>query len=792
MIGAGPAKLSRALSNLEVLRHETPLLIALILIGAALGGLLVGYEPQGGDPDRLYRPLKAELARALAAGTLPFWSERFGLGVPLVAESQVGAFYPVNLLLYRVLDVAAAYRLSMWLHYVALVAATYALTRCLGMTSWGSALGAVAFTLCGFQAIHSSNEPFYSIMPYLPLALVCSERYMARGSLAWLALLAMCLGIQWTLGHYQIQSWTAGLVIWTGVWRALLDRRPWWRVLGLAAGILWGAALAAVQLGLSWQFARLVGQMQRTPGELLWYSFPPMHWFELALPRLIRELRMGPEDPYWHREQSWGYEAALYVGTIPLVFAFVSLFGRPRSSSTLPWRLLIPLGFAMATVPRWWPQASLYLAGLPGQGYFRVPARYTLLPSLGLAVLAAEGLDRAISGPGFRRGLTGACAFGVAAAAAAWRWTMRSDVQLAPPMAGLPAGFLWSGLAWGIALAVVLLWRSGRLGAWAPIAAASVELGILFYLGTTHWGRPIVLPAASPILAELVRLSPHGLVGGEIENLPVRAGLKTGYPYTGFALAQPNRLLMLLQQRLVKGASSGPGDGIAPGARSQLLRRFRVSHLAASQESLVELGRLCVRLGDPALDHVVYHSATEPAVRSWAIVELGEPIAVARVARRARTMPDVYALVDRFAHADDLDIAWFLREDRVPERPDARSARLLSWDGRVARIDHEGPCDLVIARSFDPGWLARTSDGPEAPVVPVDGGFQAVRITGSGTDSVTLRYQPARLLLWTSVSLVSAVLAFGVLLAAPVFQAARNVLRGSSPQLKARACPARS
>jgi hypothetical protein len=97
----------------ETLRREGSLILALVLVGMILGGLLAGYEPVGGDPDRLYRPLKRELARALTQGWLPFWSDRLGLGVPLVAESHVAAFYPPNLVLYRVLDVSTAYRLAM-------------------------------------------------------------------------------------------------------------------------------------------------------------------------------------------------------------------------------------------------------------------------------------------------------------------------------------------------------------------------------------------------------------------------------------------------------------------------------------------------------------------------------------------------------------------------------------------------------------------------------------------------------------------------------------------------------
>src|SRR5579864_166424 len=152
-----------------------PLWAAVLAVGSLLGGLLVGYEPVGGDPDTMYRPIKTELARALQDGRLPFWSDRFGLGVPLLAESHAAAFYPLNLAFYSLLDVSVAYRLAMWLHYVALVVATYGYARCLRLKPWGCALAALAFTLCGFQNIHNCHEPFYHALPYLPLALLITE-----------------------------------------------------------------------------------------------------------------------------------------------------------------------------------------------------------------------------------------------------------------------------------------------------------------------------------------------------------------------------------------------------------------------------------------------------------------------------------------------------------------------------------------------------------------------------------------------------------------------------------------
>src|SRR5260221_14558937 len=106
----------------------------LCIVGLVLALAASGIFPIGGDPEFMYRPIKFELARALAARRLPFWRDRFGIGVPLVAESHVAAFYPPNWLLYRLCDVRTAYRIAMWSHWVALAALTFAYARTLRLS----------------------------------------------------------------------------------------------------------------------------------------------------------------------------------------------------------------------------------------------------------------------------------------------------------------------------------------------------------------------------------------------------------------------------------------------------------------------------------------------------------------------------------------------------------------------------------------------------------------------------------------------------------------------------------
>ncbi len=486
----------------------------------------------------------------------------------------------------------------------------------------------------------------------------------------------------------------------------------------------------------------------------VFFSYPPAHWFELALPRLVRDLRLGPEDPYWYGQQTTGFEAALYLGTIPLILAIVALVGRPASRHTMPWRLLIPIAFAVATMPRWWPRGYLYLHAVPGFGSFRVPARYALLSSLGAALLAGEGFERSIGRVRFRLGLAAALIFGACATIAAANWSARADVHLRAAW-GIPDGFLWALLAWSIALAVVLAWRSGRLGSWAPLAATAVELGILYYAGTTQWGWSIAIPAQSPVLSELVRERPAGLVGGEVANLPVRAGLATASPQIGFKQPHINRVLAILQEQLARAPS--PDEVDAPMLR-RWLRRCRVTHLIDPKGTAAAVGEVVGRWRDPALDRLAYRAPGEPASRAWSIVRVDDPFPEARVAARARTAPDLATLVERLSRSDDRDVAWFVAEDRVPARPDARLARLTSWDGASATVEHDGPCDLVIGRTFDPGWLARRRRRP-GTAGPLRGRRVPGRAARRGRrPSGEICYRTPRFVLWSAISIAAAVL----------------------------------
>jgi hypothetical protein len=737
------------------------LLSAVCVVGLVLSPVLAGFAPFGGDPELMYQPLKVELARALSTSRLPFWSDRFGLGVPLVAESHVAAFYPPNWLFYRLWDVATAYRLMMWIHWLALAAATYLYARALEISRAGSALAAISFSLCGFQAVHAPHEPFYHLMPYLPLCLYLADRYVVTGRMVYLAGLAIAWGVQLTLGHFQIQMWTGGLVLVTGGWRALSAAGAFplrlGRIVGIFVGLAWGAAIAWVQLRLTWDLTGVAGFV-RPPQFLANYLFPPAHWAQFVLPEVFLGRSSGVGDDYWGLHGTTPGEACAYVGIVPLILALAGWVALRRDRTLTPWRWIVPLSLALATMPGWWPDAFFLLLQLPGLGWFRAPARYTLMTSLGLALLAGRGLDLSIAPHRFWRGLTLAIIVG----AAAWGWSIHyangSAFQAGLGADTLVVRFVAAGLSWLMGLATIIAWRQKRVGAWAPILVTTLELGVLLFVGPVRWDWTIRLPEASPVLRQLAALPDVGLVGGRLLNLPVDAGQTSAYPYLGITPPPPNYLL--------QPATSPPGQNIE-GELWQ--RRFGVTHGVWARSDDVRGTDVIAQVADPALDRLMsgVPSLSRSGLGPWKLVRNRGAFPAAWVSRRVREALNWGQLYTALTLSNDPDEAWFLAENSPPllPAPAAHMANVQSWDSQTAVVEHDGPCILIMRRTYYPGWTYQVNGGPESPVLKVNAGLQGALLLGSGTSRVSVRYRPTGLeqaIIVTLTALAVAVLVLAV------------------------------
>ena len=126
------------------------------------------------DVPKIDYPRASFYQDALAAGRLPFWNDDLGLGFPLYAEGQIGAFYPPNWLIFQ-LDPLVALDVSRVLHLVIAGVGTGLLALRLTGSRTGALLAAVVAVTAGTVVAKLEWHNViaaYSFLPWILIPLV--------------------------------------------------------------------------------------------------------------------------------------------------------------------------------------------------------------------------------------------------------------------------------------------------------------------------------------------------------------------------------------------------------------------------------------------------------------------------------------------------------------------------------------------------------------------------------------------------------------------------------------------
>jgi hypothetical protein len=472
------------------------LTLCMIVVVMAIGALFFGSVIFGGrvyyagDIARIYLPQRAALGRALVKGGIPWWSASVGSGYPLLAEGEVGALYPPNWILYRLLSPEAGLTASIISHYFLCALGFYAYGRSLRLSRAAACFGSMVFALGGFSIAHLSHISILSVAAWLPWMFALTH-HLLRSDLPkarrWATSLALALvvGIQFLAGHAQMSLLGMLLLAAYAVFILRHDSRATWTRLGIWVGAtVLGVLLAAPQLlpGLE------LGTLSQRGGGLDSAFFTSYSFHPLLVATYFSPFLLG--NPY----PAGTVEIMGYVGLLPLAFVIVAL---RRGAHREKWfyGAIILIGMLLA-FGRWNPLYR-YLQHVPLLNLFRVPSRYLYWASFGLAVLSAMGLD-ALHRRGQERttrmgwlflgGIVAALAVGIAFVQAC-----RSVDELVRVWRWLPLLFA------SATIALMLVLRKARATIWAVVACMILCFDLYAYSAVLNGTYNASVPYAEAI-----------------------------------------------------------------------------------------------------------------------------------------------------------------------------------------------------------------------------------------------------------------------------------------------------
>jgi hypothetical protein len=332
-------------------------------------------------------PMALEIRGQWLAGHIPFWSDAFQCGVPLLANPNAGVLYPPALLIH-LLPFPWGYQLFLVFHVLFAGVGLFLCLRVFRVHPAAALVGALAYAFGGYAHSMWDTHNFIAL-PWIPLAFAALFSSAQRSWLPPALLTALAVSLLILGGDIQ-----TALIWWpvAALWAATRpDRRLRLSILAIAAVfcLLWTAPQWLTTLCYFPESLRASGL-----GDALTRSLHPGRLLEFFIPHAF-----GGRDLWWGHllngsqapfEQPW--TASLHFGLIALWWAGWNTLRR-RNDFRAGAPFAFAVGFLILSLGRHCPGLE-YLTRLPLIGSFRYPEKHLLWVLFFGVILAGFGAQR--------------------------------------------------------------------------------------------------------------------------------------------------------------------------------------------------------------------------------------------------------------------------------------------------------------------------------------------------------------------------------------------------------------
>ncbi|MFO1305824.1 MAG: YfhO family protein [Burkholderiales bacterium] len=500
---------------------------------------------------------------------IQLWTPLMLAGYAVIGDPQAQVLYPLRLL-------APTFDVFVMTAYVVAGAGMFGLSLALTRSRIAALCAALVMSGSGFMIAHLGHVSIVHAAAWVPAILWACVAVSEAGSGKPVVLGALAVALSLLGGHPQ--ATIMGLLL-AGAFAAYLTSRRWRErgrrdalvlALRFLAMFALGAMLAAPMLLPAAQAAAESVRTTWTRQDFNSFRHSPLSLRMLAFPNMYGAITEGPYGGY--AGPGSPTELAVYVGFLPLFLAIAALGDREHRKAILFWAAACVIGFIL-TMGTFTPLGEL-LYHMPVLGRFRAQARFGLVTTIALSVLAAYGIAALRRSPPSRsRGRA------LLLAAAGLSLLFVLSVALSPPTyPGLPTKSwthpaLWTApvlMLVAIAAFALMVMRPGARSAAIVVVVAVVDVASF---GWFYEWRYVPAVQARPTLDAESRRVVEGMAAGEGRVFPVDASSMSPNPLRPnmnltYGIASVVGYTPLLPQRYATFAGADTAGNLPPLAPS--------------------------------------------------------------------------------------------------------------------------------------------------------------------------------------------------------------------------------
>jgi hypothetical protein len=389
----------------DIIAVGTILIITLLWL--ANPWLRPGHLAYDGDSMLLFYPAMEHARSELLAGRVPLWNPYKFMGSPFLANLMIPVFYP-PLSLCLLLSQPLGMYICLFLHVLLAGLLTYGCARkAFWVSVPGSMLAGLSFSLSANLLCQSPHLNQACTMAWLPGVLWCVLRFGSSGRpYRDFFITLLVLGMMFLAGHPQVILFGGIIILWVGLAKIMkpglcsfnqgrdetgrraipgTSRKVF--VIGLTTSVLMALGLSSVHWLNALELApHSIRNLQNVAFGAS-FSLPPRNLIALWFPDFF-----GSPGTTGYRGEGNFTETSVYCGFLVPVLALVGCCRKrcPLRQVTL----LILLSGILVALGNHTPVYTLLLDLFDWLGRFRAPARAFCLVTLGLCLLAGQGMDR--------------------------------------------------------------------------------------------------------------------------------------------------------------------------------------------------------------------------------------------------------------------------------------------------------------------------------------------------------------------------------------------------------------